>query len=362
MTTTPEARTGVESELAARLKELAHTFVAQLEDQGRLVEAGGAGVLQNLRRQIEARRSPSDSFQAAVDTIAEDCGYPGPVAVRIATALQHKGILAPGEASAEPKPSAVAAPVRGMAVFTRGRTAAAPAPAVTPVQAVERVEGQTPQIRPAAAVPPAAAPTPAPTPAPAPAAAWEEQRGNAIRLAADLGRRHQHRLEVMAITPDQERVTIAIKATALEDWEYWLEAIGAPRNVVTRTVGYAQVAAGRIDGVDVHLTAHDVPRFLHEASKAALDPFYLWGRIYDLGAAHVDAGRRVWLFLGQRHDDGMPLLVLRGSNEPPYPLASVVMHFGPLTPVDPTLAPAAPVAPVAAAPTVPESDEGGEER
>jgi len=358
VTTTPEPRTGVEAELAAQLKDFAHTFVAQLEAQGRLVEAGGASALEQLRTQIEARREPSDSFRAAVDAIAEDCSYPRPVAVRIATALQRKGILAPDTAQPEPHPSPApargrfAVPVRGMSVFSRGRTATAaaaqPEPAVLPVQ---RLEDQTPQIRPAAAVAPASQPTRGNE------SEWDKKRGNAVALAADLQHRHQHRLEVMAITPDHERVSVAVKATSLSDWEYWLQAIGAPGNVPTRTAGYAQVAAGRVRGVDVHLTAHDVPRLLHEAAKAAVDPFYLWGRIYDLGAAHVDSHHQVWLFLGQRLGDGMPLLTLRGSNKPPYPLASVVMNFGPLSAVDPTLVPAAAVAPAPAS-----EDDGGEER
>lgn len=122
----------------------------------------------------------------------------------------------------------------------------------------------------------------------------------------------------MQIKADGERVTVAIKATCLDDWEYWLDAIGAPRNVRTRTAGHAQVAAGTLDGVAVHLTAHGVPELLQEASDTAADPFFLWGRIYDLGMGQVDRADRIWLSLGRRQDErGMPLLVLRGTDGPP---------------------------------------------
>ena len=71
-------------------------------------------------------------------------------------------------------------------------------------------------------------------------------------------------------------------------------------------------------------------------SNAAADPFYLWGRIYDLGMGQVDRVDRIWLSLGRRQDErGMPLLILRGTDGPPYPLASIVMAHGPLTATPP---------------------------
>lgn len=409
MTAGPAGRTPVEADLAEQLGMFAREFVAELEAQGRLVEVGGAGVLERLRTQVEQWRNRPESYRAAVDTIVEDCGYPSEVAMRIAAALNRKGLL-PGGGEPEPRHdrASAAAPLvpgaRGAIVLhladrgpgrsteergvlpgngiapeddaahglgvVSGRAAAHGYGAMEPEAAREHgggygvtepeaageqgrarengpacdaghrrearsgsgdvsdpeaeavpepVDGQLPRVRPAAAR--------------SRTAGWDTASARAVSVAATLQSDHLARLEAMRITADGERVTVAIKATCLADWEYWLDAIGAARNVRTRTAGHAQVAAGTLDGVAVHLTAHGVPELLQEASDAATDPFYLWGRIYDLGVGQTDRSDRVWLSLGRRQDEhGMPLLVLRGTAGPPYPLAAIVMAHGPLTP------------------------------
>ncbi|WP_339127985.1 BN159_2729 family protein [Streptomyces sp. f51] len=491
MTTVPGMRSAVEAHLAEQLSAFAREFVADLEAQGRLVEAGGAGVLERLRTQVEAGQNCPEAYHAAVDTIVEDCGYPSEVAMRIATALNRKGLIPgdeveprhdgerasapdreerdPGADGSEPRHDRAPAPgtdheetaprgegpeprrdhgpasvpellgpvsvregvesrrdhgpasvpellgpvslregaeVRsdhgpasvpdlvgsrsgaggpeprrdhspasvpelmgpasgGDAPESRRDHAAAAvldgtgpgsgaegpeprhdrtsvgAPLVPPARGAivlhladrgagrimaehgaspvpKRVDGQVPRVRPAAAR--------------SRVVGWGSASARAVSVAASLQSDHLARLEAMQITADGERVTVAIKATCLDDWEYWLDAIGAPRNVRTRTAGHAQVAAGTLDGVAVHLTAHGVPDLLQEASDAAFDPFYLWGRIYDLGMGQVDRTDRIWLSLGRRQDErGMPLLILRGTDGPPYPLASIVMAHGPLT-------------------------------
>ncbi|MEV8032463.1 BN159_2729 family protein [Streptomyces sp. NPDC086182] len=396
MTTVPGIRTAVEADLAEQLGTFAREFVAELEAQGRLVEVGGAGVLERLRAQVEAWQNFPEAYHAAVDTIVEDCGYPSEVAMRIATALNRKGLIpggedsgrrpdrvpasapnrtepAPGGEDSEPRhdrapvsgpnrngpalggegpeprpdhapastpsrngpapdgedsearhdrasessplvPAARGAIVLHLADRGAGRSMADYGPASVP----RRIDGQVPRVRPAAARPRAVG--------------WGSASARAVSVAAGLQSDHLARLEAMQISADGERVTVAIKATCLADWEYWLDAIGASRNVRTRTAGHAQVAAGTLDGVAVHLTAHGVPELLQEASDAAADPFYLWGRIYDLGMGQVDRTDRIWLSLGRRQDErGMPLLILRGTDGPPYPLASIVMAHGPLT-------------------------------
>ncbi|MET9889672.1 BN159_2729 family protein [Streptomyces sp. NPDC006465] len=362
MTTVPGIRTAVEAHLAEQLGTFAREFVAELEAQGRLVEVGGAGVLERLRTQVETWQNCPEAYHAAVDTIVEDCGYPSEVAMRIATALNRKGLIPGGEDHApesEPEPEPESERQRG-SVPSPNRTGLKPvgedpeprhdrAPASSPLvpaargaivlhlaergaarAAVEhgaapvprRVDGQVPRVRPASAR--------------TRAVGWGSASARAVSVAAALQSDHLARLEAMQISADGERVTVAIKATCLADWEYWLDAIGAPRNVRTRTAGHAQVAAGTLDGVAVHLTAHGVPELLQEASDAAADPFYLWGRIYDLGMGQVDRADRIWLSLGRRQDErGMPLLILRGTDGPPYPLASIVMAHGPLTATPP---------------------------
>ncbi|WP_392970105.1 BN159_2729 family protein [Streptomyces sp. LN245] len=405
MTTVPGIRSAVEANLAEQLSAFAREFVADLEAQGRLVEAGGAGVLERLRTQVEAGQNCPEAYHAAVDTIVEDCGYPSEVAMRIATALNRKGLIpsddveprhdhahalgpdarhdhapgpdarhdhahapeadtlhdhahvpgpdleepVPGDEDSEPRHDRAPAPVpdrrepvpgdedpeprhdrasvasplvppaRGAIVLhlaDRGAGRAMAEHGAAPVP--QRVDGQVPRVRPAAA---RSRPV-----------GWGSASARAVSVAASLQSDHLARLEAMQIKADGERVTVAIKATCLDDWEYWLDAIGAPRNVRTRTAGHAQVAAGTLDGVAVHLTAHGVPELLQEASDTAADPFFLWGRIYDLGMGQVDRADRIWLSLGRRQDErGMPLLVLRGTDGPPYPLASIVMAHGPLT-------------------------------
>ncbi|MER5470691.1 BN159_2729 family protein [Streptomyces sp. NPDC002685] len=348
MTTMPGIRTAVEADLAEQLGTFAREFVAELEAQGRLVEVGGAGVLERLRTQVETWQNCPEAYHAAVDTIVEDCGYPSEVAMRIATALNRKGLIPGGEdpepqqdrapasspnrkglkpvggdtepqhdrapASSPLVPAARGAIVLHLAERGAGRSMAEHGAVPVP----KRVDGEVPRVRPAAAR--------------TRTVGWGSASARAVSVAAALQSDHLARLEAMQISADGERVTVAIKATCLADWEYWLDAIGAPRNVRTRTAGHAQVAAGTLDGVAVHLTAHGVPELLQEASDAAADPFYLWGRIYDLGKGQIDRTDRIWLSLGRRQDErGMPLLILRGTDGPPYPLTSIIMTHGPLT-------------------------------
>ncbi|MFJ4787643.1 BN159_2729 family protein [Streptomyces sp. NPDC088794] len=348
MTTASGPRADIQQRLTSELTALAGQFVADLENQGRLVGPGEAKILEHLRTQVEARRDLPEAYQVAVDTIVDDCGYPSAVAARIATALRRKGLLGDGD---EPEPQHAPAPPPSRAdPSTRGATVVALArPVDGPiVPVVNRVEGQPPRVRPTAAQ---SAGTTEQTPD------WEETRGKAIALAARLQAKHEGRLEVTQIAPSHERVAIAIRAASLSDWEYWLDAIGTPPNLSTRTAGYAQIAFGRIDGIEVHLTAHEVPRLLHEAEVAAADPFYLWGRIYDLTRGQTDKLGRLWMHLGQRQPDGMPLMVLRGGNGTPFPLASIVMATGHLIPT------AGAATPIPAAPTAiaDPAGDGGEQ-
>ncbi|MEW2164344.1 BN159_2729 family protein [Streptomyces sp. NPDC007084] len=336
MTTTPEHQSPAETELATLLNAAARTFVAELEAQGRLVEVGGASALKRLRTQVEARRSLPAGYRTAVDTIVDDCGYPSEVAVRIARALQRKGLLGDGDDGPDPQHDRASAPTP-LAPAPRGSfVVRLPARDAThresePEQQVEalvpqRVNGAVPQLRPAAAH--------AHTPE-------DAEHARAVTVAATLQLANSWRSDVSEIEADGGRVTVAIKATNLSDWDHWLSEIGAPPNVPTRPAGHAQIAAGTVEGVDVHLTAHGVPELLGQACDEAREAFYMWGRVYDLGRGVLDQHGRVWVYLGQRQDDGMPLLIERGSSGPACPLGSIVMASGPLTAIDlPAHAPA----------------------
>ncbi|MFF4788912.1 BN159_2729 family protein [Streptomyces sp. NPDC001276] len=302
MTTTPDSRSDaeIERELTEQLAQLARRFIAGLQAQGRLVETGGAEALKRLQEQDEAQRGLPEEDQPAADVI---------------------------EAAADPKPSApallrvIALPGNGLDTPPAPDTAASvPQPAVVPVAE------QTPMIRPAAARTTSTEERGA--------ADWTPAQARTAAVAAKLRAENAGRLETTHITWDHERVVIHIHALSLDHWEYWLTAIGAALDAPTHRAGWAQTAAGQIDAVDVHLTAYQVPHLLDTAAEAAGEPFFLGGRVYDLARGQVDRHGQTWSYLGQRREDGMPLLTLCGTSSPPYPLASIVTANGPLSAVE----------------------------
>ncbi|MFD8724505.1 BN159_2729 family protein [Streptomyces sp. NPDC059629] len=294
MTITPDNRTDVEQELAEQLGQLAQRFVARLKAEGRLVETGGAQALKRLQEQDEAQRSLREAAEGAFDII---------------------------DHLPSPKPPTPTLPPHTFQAHTPHAPADVPQPTNLPQPAGVPTAEQIPTISPAAAH---SASTPDHS-------AADHAQARSATTAARLRAENAGRLEVMQIAPDHERITIHIRALSLSDWEYWLAAIGAPLDAPTHRAEGAQIAAGQIDGIDVHLTAHEVPRLLDEATKAAEEPFHLAGRIYDLARGQIDRHGQTWLHLGQRQTDNMPLLTLCGTSGPLYPLTSIVMANGPLT-------------------------------
>lgn len=302
MTTTPESRTDadadaeVERKLIEQLAQLARRFIADLQEQGRLVEIGGAEALKRLQEQGETQRGLPEADQGVVTAEAVVGPTPLPTAPREAIALPGNGF------------GALAAP---------DAAASVPQPAVAPV--VEQI----PMVRPAAA-------RTASTEEQG-AARWDPAQARTAAVVARLRAENAGRLEIRHITSDHERVTVHIHALSLGDWDYWLNAIGAPLDTPSHRTGWAQIAQGQIDGVDVYLTAHEVPRLLDKAAQAAGEPFCLGGRVYDLARGQIDRYGQVWRYLGQRQDDGVPLLTLFGTGGPLYPLTSIVTANGPLS-------------------------------
>ncbi|MGV9905731.1 BN159_2729 family protein [Streptomyces sp. NPDC003388] len=450
----------VERELTARLRELAHAFIADLNAQGRLVETGGADTLRRLRQHNLPphplpRAEPGDPHATGAETTQADIDpapntpprwerviapragkdtpglpptprplrildepepYPpsahtpdprdapaaAPQAVALEpspahqiTALQpvpagqaavRTPTLAGQTTTPTPVPAGQAAvptpapagqatvlqPVpAGQAVRT-GPSAPAPAPeaaVLEPVRAGQAAGAGAPVPVPApeaAGLEPVragqAAGAGAPVPAPAPEAAVLEPvpagqaaghgpvpgqgpgareprtadggqvQSPAAVTAARLRAENAARLEVTQITADHEDVSVHIHAVSLGDWEYWLSAIGAPLNAPTHRSGWVQTATGRLDGVEVRLTAEAVPRLLQEAAQQATDPFLLGGRVYDLALGHTDRHGQTWHYQGRRQEDDIPLVTLGGTGGPSYPLTSIVVANGPLTP------------------------------
>lgn len=163
------------------------------------------------------------------------------------------------------------------------------------------------------------------------AVAWQAKCAQAKDVWAALGMRfHGHRPEVMAIEWDRDRVVVCVKAVSLADWYFWLAVIGAPVDADTRQAGYAQLAFGQLDGVPVHLVAHDVPRLLSEAWDAAREPYFLWGRVYDLARPLTDRNGVTWHHHRFRPKDHVPLLRRDGDDEPSA-LTYLIRETGPLT-------------------------------
>ncbi|MFE9312835.1 BN159_2729 family protein [Streptomyces sp. NPDC006706] len=306
MTTTPDSRGDVEieRELTEQLAQLARRFIAGLQAQGRLAETGGAEALKRLQGQDEAQRGLPGTEQPAAD-VTEAVAGPKPP-----TPALRGAIAPPGTGLDAPPASDTAASV--------------PQPAVVPVAE------QIPAIRPAAARITGAEEQGV--------ADWTPAQARTAAVAARLRAENEGRLETTHITWDHERVVIHIHALSLDHWEYWLTAIGAALDAPTHRAGWAQTAAGQIDAVDVHLTAYQVPHLLDKAVAAAGEPFFLGGRVYDLARGQVDRHGQVWSSLGQRREDGMPLLTLCGTSGPPYPLTSIVTANGPLSAVETQIA------------------------
>ncbi|MFJ8006169.1 BN159_2729 family protein [Streptomyces fagopyri] len=331
--TTPEICTVAEDDLAARLMAVAASFVGELAEQGRLVDAGGAAALETFRSETEARRRLPSTYRAAIASI-ERCGYPAGMAARIASALHRDRLLVDDEDGPAPQhdrapaPAPLAPASAGARIVHRVHTDQAGEHELAP----ERVEDQAPQMRPAAAIDTAAESVPEQTSEFR--VEWSREYARAVTVAAELQARHANRTELSGLTADGQRVAVVIKAASLDDWEYWLTAIGAPFDVATHVAGYAQLAVGSVDGVAVHLTAHEVPRLLREAAASARESFHLWGRVYDLASGHRDRYDNVWIHLGQRQESSMPLMLLRGTAGPLYTLGSIIARNGPLTAIE----------------------------
>ncbi|MEW2492806.1 BN159_2729 family protein [Streptomyces nodosus] len=289
MTATPgdRAEADIERELTEQLTQLARRFIASLHSHGRLVETGGAQALRRLQEQHQTQHGLPETVQHTRDAHGAADTFAGP-------ALHDTN--APSDAAprgAADVPVTVPPARQSGMIDPAARTAAADDP---------RTVGEG-QVRAAAAA--------------------------AILQAGSAGR-----LEVLQIVPDHDRIAVHIRAFSLSDWEYWLALIGAPLGTPTVRTGDAQTATGHIDGVDVHLTGHEVPRLLDEAAETAREPFHLAGRVYDLARAHLDRHGQTWLYLGQRQQDDTPLLALGGTGGPAYPLTSIITTNGPLTPVE----------------------------
>ncbi|MGW4443967.1 BN159_2729 family protein [Streptomyces sp. NPDC004682] len=377
---------GIERELADRLARVARAFVAELRAEGRLVEPGSAGrgeggrldrpperVVRLTPRQGPAHfqrvGSEADLRASASEVrLVSDAVSPGMSDVpdqEVAAVAELASPLVSGRRDAvfvpvpavpavqvpSEVPDFAAVPEPAVPVMSPALAAEAPPdpaarlePVPTPPAGMLRGAITLPHTRRHTPTAPPEDPAPVPRPLPEPPTPADEDvqlavpetepgegTGGPMLLAGRLRVESAGRLEVTQITADAERVGVHIHALGLADWEYWLAVIGVPPDVRTLRVGDTEVVTGRIEGTEVRLTAHEVPRLLDEASRTLVTPYRLGGRVYDLARSLTDRHGRSWRYLGRDGEDGTPLLALSGTDGPPMPLGTLVATRGPLT-------------------------------
>lgn len=94
-------------------------------------------------------------------------------------------------------------------------------------------------------------------PAPS-AAAWGERCARADRVAERLTAGCALRPEVTSINADNDLVIVVLHVDDLAQYEEWLPYLGVAPEAV-RSIGYAAIAEGVLEGVPVRLVAHSVP-------------------------------------------------------------------------------------------------------
>lgn len=119
------------------------------------------------------------------------------------------------------------------------------------------------------------APAPQPT-VPAPvrtdaAADWTARCGRATTLASYLIVEFGARQDVTDITADADRVCIGVTPTTIAEWEAWTTRFGVHRDAL-KSIGFAMVGTGSVDGVPVRLVGSGVPHMLTTALRTTPTP------------------------------------------------------------------------------------------
>lgn len=250
----------------------------------------------------------------------------GDVALQIASDMDAAGLLTTAEGLGRP---AWALPAGPPALPHR---AAAPLPEPLPVQAPEpEAKGEVTELE-------------------LTATAWDERCDRAMQVTGWFLSHYVSHPDVIEIATDYDRAVVAVRVKSLEDWDYWLSETGVARHDSGQSVGSAQITYGRVQGAEVRLVAQGVPALLDALAAAAIDPYWLYGRVYDLGRPMVDRDGDRWKYLGRRGPDEMPLLTVTGQNVA-CSLANIVHQVGPLksaVPYLPAPTPSAPTPPATA--------------
>ncbi|SFC21561.1 BN159_2729 family protein [Streptomyces aidingensis] len=136
---------------------------------------------------------------------------------------------------------------------------------------------------------------------------------------------------LMSLFHEGDRVLITVRVSALDDWYYWLDAIGPQLTREVQRIGVTLAATGSMGGVPVDLLAYGAYDPLEAAWRAAGLPYLLWGRVYDLSEPLRDRAGGHWTYTGGTAEGEVPLLTASGGGgADARTLPVVVCHAGPL--------------------------------
>lgn len=172
--------------------------------------------------------------------------------------------------------------------------------------------------------------------------AWDQSCERARQVAASIKQHIGRHPEFRSMHTDGDRILVALDITAQSQWVHWQRYFGIWHDKETE-LPYMVGGNGYRDGVQVYVSAYNLPEARAHALKVAKQPFELDGVVYDLAFPQQDARGNVWFFQGERTAERMPLLSIAGRPER-CTLANIVQQAGPLTAV--TDAPSPPVKPV----------------
>ncbi|WP_165987676.1 BN159_2729 family protein [Streptomyces sp. YIM 98790] len=135
---------------------------------------------------------------------------------------------------------------------------------------------------------------------------------------------------LMSLFREGDRVLITVRVSSVDDWYYWLDAIGPQLSREVQRVGVTLAATASVEGVPVDLLAYGAYGPLEAAWREAGLPYLLWGRVYDLSEPLRDRTGGRWTYTGGNAAGEVPLLAAPDGGADARTLPVVVCHAGPL--------------------------------
>lgn len=166
------------------------------------------------------------------------------------------------------------------------------------------------------------------------ALAWDAACGRAARLAERIRTECAEGCGLMGVQVNGDRLLLKVQVTAAAQWGEWRRYLGITKeDPRPNQDSYLYYGEGHRDGVAVAVLAYDAPAVEKRVEAAAAMPHRHDGVIYDLALPHKDARDQVWEYEGLDAGGRALLAPLGATGGVSSPLADVVQHRGPLTPV-----------------------------